>query len=87
MIDVPGMKTTKIAAVEPRGTPMHPWWRIRDVDGQQYSTRNMWHAALCDRAIAGQALVRIWSTAGWYYRDLDEVRIVECIAKPTVNPL
>ena len=76
-VNTAGIKTTHIAAVDPRGTLSREWWLIRDTDGAKYATRNMWHAALCDRAQRGGLEVRIWSSAGWHYRDLDEVRLVD----------
>ena len=76
-IETAGMKTTHIAAVKDKGTPTREWWLVTDVDGAQYATRNMWHAALCERAQQGGLPVRLWSSAGWHYRDLDEVRLVD----------
>jgi hypothetical protein len=73
------MTETIIASVVEREDPRtgHRWWRITDATGLRYSTTNQWHAALCHEAMRRHLSVRLWSRAGWYYRDLDDVRLVE----------
>lgn len=71
------LKTTGITRVEKRDTG----WRITDTEGVRYFTRNAWKASLCDQArlLGRRALLK--SYAGWYYRDLDTVNLLDAVSE------
>lgn len=65
--------TTIVSVVErePRG---RSWWLITASDGQKYSTRSMWLAALAEQYRNQGKPVTFGSSAGWHYRDLYSIK-------------
>lgn len=52
-------------------------YRIAGDDGQTYVTYDPLRAALCQRALERGWAVKVWSSPGWYYRDLDDLELVQ----------
>ena len=50
------------------------FYLITDAAGQRYMTKNSWLAALADRFREKQTSVEVFSSGGWYYRDLWAIR-------------
>ncbi len=46
-------------------------------DGQRYSTKDPWAASLCLQAQKQGRAVELWSSAGWYDRNLSGVKLVD----------
>lgn len=78
------MKTTTIADVTARELRNGvSWWIITDAEGVKHTTRNMWAASLCRRANELDRPVTLWSSSGWYYRDLVSVDFAD--ARPSTE--
>lgn len=68
------MEKTRIASVEPRP---RGGFRVTDAAGVRYFTRNAWKASICKAAMEQGKSVLLTSYAGWYYRELASVHLVE----------
>jgi len=65
------MKTTRIRSVHSKTHRNGlAWFLIRDSEGVQHATSDMFKASLCRRAQELDRPVTLWSASGWYYRDL-----------------
>jgi hypothetical protein len=65
------MVTTTITRV----TPKPSGWVIEDRIGIRYFTTDPWKAALAERAKATGVRVCLWAGGGWYYKELDTIRL------------
>ncbi len=73
------MTSTTIVLVEerPTNTLGRSMWRITDAERVRYATHNAWLATLAEQYQRTGTLVRIASSAGWYYRELHRIVPIE----------
>lgn len=74
------MTAVHIVSVVPKETFRGTLYRIRDDEGTRYSTKDVWKASLCRRAMETGAWVKLWPGGGWYDKTLMHVELEEHVS-------
>lgn len=57
-------------------------WLVKDSTGTTHVTKSPWLASLADRFREAQTPVEVFSSAGWYYRDLWAIKDPTATVEP-----